>query len=85
MAIDKVIILFIGIALVCAILYFIMKKIAGKNASGHAQQFTRPQNQMPQGQQFQGQQSKMFCFNCGKQIEVGSGFCPFCGVAQNAQ
>lgn len=34
MAIDKVIILFIGIALICAILYFIMKKIAEKTLPG---------------------------------------------------
>lgn len=27
----------------------------------------------------------MFCSNCGNQIEDGSGFCPFCGAAQNTQ
>lgn len=27
----------------------------------------------------------MFCSNCGKQLEDGSGFCPFCGSAQNTQ
>lgn len=24
----------------------------------------------------------MFCFKCGKQIEDGSAFCPYCGAAQ---
>lgn len=90
MTTEMVIILFIGIALVCAILFFIIKKNAGKNTSGHSQQFNQPQNKMPHGQQFQGQQSQgqqsgKFCYNCGKQIEVEAVFCPFCGAPQNAQ